>query len=309
MNQILSVDNGKKDKIKNKKQKGNKEPIEASSIVKFFAIVLMVFGIFTIGTGTYAMYKNQQEAEKQPAKPVIEIENIAEDKLTLKVKNNSSINEIIYYWNEEDEIKISGNNRKNIEKEIEKPAGTNTLYVKATNTDGQETKYEEEFTRETDINIQFEAVEPNVKIKLEGKEELSYMTYRWNESEEKKIDINAKISEQQIEVLKGINTLTVTVVDKNNKSETSKKEINGVTKPIVTITTDGKEKFLIKASDEEGLKKVEFIINETEKYMLNLDGRKELDYAYPLHDGENKIEVTIYNTNDETAVFKAKLTK
>ena len=54
---------------------------------------------------------------------------------------------------------------------------------------------------------------------------------------------------------------------------------------------------------------MEFIINENEKYMLNLDGRTELDYAYPLHDGENKLEVRVYNVNDISEVSKVLLNK
>ena len=43
--------------------------------------------------------------------------------------------------------------------------------------------------------------------------------------------------------------------------------------------------------------------------MLNLDGRKELEYKYPLHDGENKLEVTVYNENDLTETFRAMFNK
>ena len=44
------------------------------------------------------------------------------------------------------------------------------------------------------------------------------------------------------------------------------------------------------------------IINEKEKYLLDLtkafssvEQRKQISYPYPLHDGENKLEVTVYN--------------
>ena len=92
-------------------------------------------------------------------------------------------------------------------------------------------------------------------------------------------------------------------------TETKEQEINGVTKPKLEVTTDGGDNFVIRATDEQGLKKVEFIINETEKYRLNLDGRTELDYAYPLHDGENKLEVRVYNVNDVSEVSKVVFNK
>ena len=47
---------------------------------------------------------------------------------------------------------------------------------------------------------------------------------------------------------------------------------------------------------------VVYIINETEKNFLDLtkvyssaEERKNFKYSYPLHDGENKLEVTVYN--------------
>lgn len=140
------------------------------------------------------------------------------------------------------------------------------------------------------------------------------MTYRWDSEEETKVDINGDQIEQTIEIPKGLHTLTVIVVDENNKTESMEQDVNGVTKPKLDVTTDGSN-FIIKASDEQGLKKVEFIINETEKYMLNLETqlsleeRKEFEYAYPLHDGENKLEITVYNENDVTETFRALVNK
>ena len=69
------------------------------------------------------------------------------------------------------------------------------------------------------------------------------------------------------------------------------------------------------ANDEEGIKKVEFIINETEKNVLNLDQvfsieeRKEFEYAYPLHDGENKLEIRVYNESDVCEISKVLVNK
>ena len=63
----------------------------------------------------------------------------------------------------------------------------------------------------------------------------------------------------------------------------------------------------------DGLKSIEVgkrvLLQSGIEVDLNLDGRTELDYSYPLHDGENKIEVTVYNQNDVSSNFKAKLTK
>ena len=140
------------------------------------------------------------------------------------------------------------------------------------------------------------------------------MTYRWDEEEETKVDINNSQIEQTIEIPKGLHTLTVIVVDQNNKTEKKEQEVKGVTKPKLEVTTDGLA-FFIKASDEQGLTKVEFIINETQKFRLDLkaelslEERKQFEYQYPLQDGENKLEITVYNESDVTETFKARFNK
>ena len=73
MNQILSVEPPKPKK--EKKQKTKKESygggqIEIEKIVKFFAIVLIVFGVIMVGSGSYSMYQSMQTGEEEPAQAV-----------------------------------------------------------------------------------------------------------------------------------------------------------------------------------------------------------------------------------------------
>lgn len=309
MNQILSIDNNTgKSKNKVKKNKNN-GPIEITKIIKFFSISMIIFGVFFIGTGSYSMYKESQNS-KVPTKPTISVETLTENSIKLKVTHDKEINKLTYKWNDEDETQILGNGRKSIEEQIQIPTGTNTLNIYAIDVNGQEVTYKKSYTLEGDITInEFEINGNNIKITATGVNELSYMTYRWDEEEETKVNINHTSLEQEIEVPKGLHKLTVVVVDNKNTTQTKSKDINGVTKPNLEVTTDGSENFIIKASSEEGLEKVEFIIDETEKNMLNLDGKTELDYSSPLHNGENKLEVTVYDKNGVTSTFKAKLTK
>ena len=64
------------------------------------------------------------------------------------------------------------------------------------------------------------------------KNELSYMTYRWDEDEEQTVQINSTTTEQLIEIPKGQHTLTVSVVDINNNTETKEQEVKGVTNQL-----------------------------------------------------------------------------
>ena len=61
MNQILSTgDNSKKKKTKNKNYKPNNYSGQTSDIVsvaRVFAISLIIFAVFTIGSAAYGLYK------------------------------------------------------------------------------------------------------------------------------------------------------------------------------------------------------------------------------------------------------------
>ena len=66
MNQILSVDkrnvNKKRKKPKNNSY-NNSGQIEIKKITMFFAIAMIVFGVFMIGSASYAMIKNDNSSK------------------------------------------------------------------------------------------------------------------------------------------------------------------------------------------------------------------------------------------------------
>lgn len=304
MNQILSVENNYK-----KQKRGNSgNTLEIQSIIKFFAVIMLIFGLCMIGTGSYSMYKDSVGIAST-SKPTITIESTSEKEITLKITHNKNLSKVSYSWTGGAVNEIDCTDKKSVEQTIEIPTGTNTLTVYASDVNGLESNHQRTYTLEGDITIDFEVDGNSIKVLADGKNELSYMTYRWDDEEETRIDINDIQTEQNVEIPKGLHTLTVIVVDVNNQTETKEQEVQGVTKPKLEVGTDGSANFIIKASDEQGLEKVEFIINETEKYRIYLEGRKELEYAYPLKDGENKLIVTIYNVNGITEVKKVKLIK
>jgi len=144
------------------------------------------------------------------------------------------------------------------------------------------------------------------------------MTYRWDDEEEKTIQINNTTLEQEIDAIKGLHTLTVITVDEENNTDTKVQKINGVSKPKVSVTTDdSKSYFIIKASDDEKLSKLQFKINQDDnkEYFFNLDNfnMKEFEFTtntsnvYLLQQGENIIEVTVTNSDgvtEETGVIR-----
>ena len=304
MNQILStsmpMDNKKK-----KEKKVNTNPIAISSILKFFAIAMLIFGIFTIGTGAYAVFKNQSDQQEQNLEPSISIEDKDEETILLKVVHKKNIAKLEYRWNDEESTVVNGNNGKYIEKQIKVPSGKNTLHVLVVDEDGKEIPYEKQYERESKIN--FEVSGNKIKITYEGDKKVSYMTYRWDEEEEKTIQINDTKIEQEIDAIKGLHTLTVIVVDEDNNTDTKVQKINGVAKPKITVAVDdAKQHFVIKASDDEKITTIVFRLNQDDNqyYTLNIADMNynEIQYILPmeLQSGENTIEVTIKHASGVT---------
>lgn len=311
MNQILStsmpMDNKKK-----KEKKVNTNPAAIKSILKFFAIAMLIFGIFTIGTGAYAVFKNQSDQQEQNLEPSISIEDKDEETILLKVVHKKNIAKLEYRWNDEESTVVNGNNGKYIEKQIKVPSGKNTLHVLVVDEDGKEIPYEKQYERESKIN--FEVSGNKIKITYEGDKKVSYMTYRWDEEEEKTIQINDTKIEQEIDAIKGLHTLTVIVVDEDNNTDTKVQKINGVSKPKITVAVDdAKQHFVIKASDDEKITTIVFRLNQDDNQYWTLNiadmNYNDIQYVVPmeLQSGENTIEVTIKNASgvtEESGIIK-----
>ena len=311
MNQILStsmpMDNKKK-----KEKKVNTNPVAIKSILKFFAIAMLIFGIFTIGTGAYAVFKNQSEQQEQNLEPSISIEDKDEETILLKVVHKKNIAKLEYRWNDKESTVVNGNNGKYIEKQIKVPSGKNTLHVLVVDEDGKEIPYEKQYERESKIN--FEVSGNKIKITYEGDKKVSYMTYRWDEEEEKTIQINDTKIDQEIDAIKGLHALTVIVVDEDNNTDTKVQKINGVSKPKITVAVDdAKQHFVIKATDDEKITTIVFRLNQDDNqyYTLNIADMNynDIQYVLPmeLQSGENTIEVTIKNASgvtEESGIIK-----
>lgn len=310
MNQILSTSMPMNNNKKNKSGK----PVTTGSILKFFGIAILVFGVLLIGAGTYAIYKNQSYQQEQNLEPTISIENKTDNTIMLKITHKKNIARVEYGWNDEEKIIVNGNNGKYLEKEISIPSGINTLHVLVVDEDGKEMTYEKQY--EIESNIKIEVSGNKIRITYESDTTISYMTYRWDEEDEETVEINDTSIDQEIEAIKGLHTLTVVVVDENNNTDTKQQKINGVAKPKITVGIDEQqEHFVIQASDEEKLSRIEFRLDqdENQEYVLNLEEKdlKELQYVLPdslkLKTGENVIEVTVYNSNgisEETGIVK-----
>lgn len=301
MNQILATDTNKK---KANKSRG---PKDIKSVSKFFAIVIMIFGTFLIASSSYGLYKSGEEKEEKQTKPTIIIDTKAEDKLLLRIMHDKEIQKVGYYWNEEEPEIIEGKGRTYIEQEITIPGGENILHITAVDIQGQENHYDKPYETKDIINLEVAQGSGKLKITAENENEIKYMTYRWGEEDEVKIDINKKEINTEIDIPKGQNTLTIVLVDINNKTITKKQEIKGVLKPTIEVSVDNvndPKNFVIKATDENEIEKVEFTITNSEltnkgfRVRAKEEGQKVIEFTYPLTKGENRISITAYNTDD-----------
>ena len=298
MNQILSTS------MPMENNKKNRQPIAIGRVLKFFGMVILIFGVVIIGIGGYTIYKNQM-VQQQNLEPTIAIENKTDTVILLKVTHEKKISKVEYGWNDEAMQVVNGSNGQYVEQEINIPSGINTLHVKVQDEEGKEKTFEKQY--EIESNINFEVAGNKIKITCESDKTISYMTYKWDDGEETRIEINDTKIEQEIEAIKGLHTLTVVAVDEDNNKDTKLQKINGVSKPELIIDVDDDVKhFVIRTSDDEQLQRIEIRLNQddNQKYLLNLEDKnlKELEYVLPieLQSGENIIEVKVYNSNNVT---------
>ena len=311
MNQILSTGMpNSKNKGKNK-TKNYQGTSDIRSVTKFFVIVLLFFGIFMIGTSSYGLYRNMNQDASSQSIPTITVEKSDDTTLLLKVIGENNIDTITYYWNNGEQNTINGNDRKYIEQEINIPSGSNILNVEVTDVMGGQNTFSEQY--EIDSNIQVEDLgNGNISITYEGDTQISYMTYRWDEEDETTVEINNTSFSQEIPARRGLHTLTVIVVDVDNKTETKIQEIQGIVEPSIEITTNEDfTKYLVTVSDEIGLSEVTIVMNndENQKVTQQLSGT-EFNFSIDIvENSDNVMNVTVTNSSGIQVNRTVKCTK
>ena len=308
MNQILATSNptAKKSKTKKSKTRKSNGPADIKTVVRVFAIAMLIFGVFMVGTGSYAIYRENEANNSEITKPVIS-ESLNGDgtAVILTVTHDKTIDRIEYSWNDEEIQTITGNGRKYIEQQITIPSGTNTLNVTAIDTQGQEISTQKEFssgnsTSSGNTTLDLTISEDNkLRITANSETEIQYMTYKWDDGEEQRVDINATTIDQEIDVPMGTHDITVAIVDINNKTTTKEEKVMGTTKPMINVETDDAgEYYLITITDEVGLQRVDLNIRGEERTITVDDGKKELKYKIKLEDNnQNRLEITAYNVD------------
>lgn len=290
MNQILFV----QDKKRN-------NPQDTKKIVLFFSVAIIIFGIILFGQGVYGVYTNKEksnEKKEEEKTTQIQLSQIDTGEILITVESKIGISELIYHWNSDASQTISTNGKTTIQEKISMPVGQNTLIVKTIDVNGNEETKQDTFTLNVDKpEINLSLVGSNLKITVNSKVDLSYITYKWNTNDEQKIDMltfeDKTKFEKEIEIPKGKNTLLVTATDiYNNKSEKSQ-EIKGVTKPKSRPVIQGEYIFFEVISEEENITLVEFTFNGKD-YRIGpevIGESKRVTYKMKLEEGMNYLKI------------------
>ena len=300
MNQILITG---EEKVQVKKEKKEKKVVPINGIVSFFAITIIILGICMISGSVYAKDKINSVVEAN-AKPQVEINRNDEDNtIEINVQHIRNITKIVYRWNDEEETVLYGKNgesSKNVSETIDLIGGKNTLSVGITEENGETVTYEKTYTAGNIPEIKLEAVSNGVKVIATSETTIDYISYNWDDGEEEKITVGDKNYEGTINAPRGQHTLKIEVVDTNNMKANKTQTVVGDTEPILEIKpqyVDGKVAFVINASDDEKITKVEITHNGGEKQVIDVN---DLTYKKDIimTTGEtNTLIVTVTNLN------------
>ena len=311
MNQILMTEAVNKN-AKNKSRVSNSSDI--TTVVRFFAIIIMVFGLALSGSSAFGMVQNIQE-NKNKSIPVVSAQRNG-NSVKVTVKNDIGIKTIKYSWNDSTETVVQGRNKNQVETTINIIPGNNKLNMTVIDANNGTTTYvknyvqEEKDTTEPVITVQNE--DPRIKITVTDDTALDYIIYKYGDNEEVKVEASeddpTKIETYIDNVLETQVTLKIEAVDKAQNFATKEQEVKGATKPKIEVVSDPTDQsyLIIRASDNEGLRMVVFYINEDEyktdpNTSLNM---KNFEYRQKVPKGETTIKVHAYNLSEQVSEFE-----
>ena len=189
--------------------------------------------------------------------------------------------------------------------------GTNLL-TKVKNEDKNNNVGSSNTTKEpevkSNIEVDFESQVGAVKVIVKSNLEMQNIIYWWDQEEATTIEVNEKEYELEIKSKHGTHNLNIEITDKEGYVKTLEQVIIGASEeelPKVTIGTDGVSNYVIKATDDEKVDRIQIILNEeTQEIEVNA---KEFEHKVAIPQGDSVIEVTVYNANGLSTNKKAQI--
>lgn len=279
---------------------------DLAKVIRVFCIIIIIFGLAFIGQSTYAMITNKKKNKDTIA--VSEDRMGKETKIT--VETNYPIKSFTYQWNDGEPVIINGDGTVKFEAIIQIPNGNNILNMTVKDYYGYDHKLKNKqyIYESTDVNkpvIDIGTMGAKLNISATDDVEMSYITYKWNDNEEVRIDVGEDDDKKKIsidiEVPGGQNKLTIVAVDKEENRETRTENIVGDTKPTFTASLDG-TKLTVSASDDEGISKISItvdgVVTDSGDNPIN---DKEVTATMDLTTGNHIISISVTNINGLTA--------
>ena len=261
MNQILYVGDNK-----------NNGPVAVKSVIKFFAIVIIIFGIILIGEGTYSMYKGIV-ANSGNNIPTVYM-NRVNDTVVIKAENNIEIAKLIYSWNKGEETVLLPNN-KAVEEVVLLPNENSILNVTIVDIKGKETKFMQQWNiegidiKKPEMEIATDDSSRKITIIARDETQIDYLIYKWNNEAETRVNGTER-----------------------NKLEIQKTIIIS-SKPTIAVKQSN-SKIHIVINDEVSIKTVSINING-QVYAGEYEAKKQLKLNVPLKQGNNTVSITVTN--------------
>lgn len=314
MNQILDynpVGNG---------NGGSPEKSGLDKIIKVAAVLVILLAIALIGIAIFNRVQNKQnpvENKEETAK----VETIQEeDGLKISISSDTELTKLIYSWNEGSEHTIPIEKLKNYDTKIEIPSGESTITLKVIDINGNETDYSNSYNSENGIDlispiINFEVTEEK-KIRITATDEtaIDFITYRWNDEEEKTKNADGEFVKElteEIDIRPGKNLLTVIAVDKSENTTSKEQSYEGKTQPkIQVVLSEDKSKLLITCTHESGIYTIDYTLNDKPYSYKAEEGQmmNEISFEQALDVGYNKIILNVTSGDGTTTNFGGECT-
>ncbi len=300
MNQILVNMQEEKEKAQSKSQKNRTNTkADIKSVIKVFCLIIIIMGISLAGKSVYAIASQKQKMQDNPQ---VNVERMGKE-ATISITTENPMKEVKYKWNEGEENVIKNNGTVSANQTIEIPNGNNILKITVTDYYGNKTYYQKQYIYESTDTTKptIDIAKSGIKLKITASDdtEMAYMTYKWNDESETRIDATNKEKEitTNIEVKKGQNKLTITAVDSEYNKTTRTETVIGANKPTFTMSTDGKN-IIVNAKDDDGVRKISITVDgvttDSGETPLNM---KEVTVQLPVTTGKHTIKVVVKNIN------------
>ena len=295
----------------NNSPKGGLSKLSLESIVKIFAISLIVFGVATLGNGVYAKSKVAQikENQKIPNVTIVRKGNV----LNLSVKSEVALRSVGFSWNDGDYQYSSAKQQKQFNMNIKVVDGTdNKLNIAVVDMSNKKSTYHDEYSKEPDTTkpeIVVSNADPKIKITVTDDTALDHVTYKYGDDQEQRVEADPRDPSKLEIYIENIateqKTLSIEAVDSSQNHAEKEEKVVGTTKPKIELGRDSQNPSIIqiRVTDESKLQKVVIYKNDqrfdTSDRVVSLDD-SVFTAKIQINSGD-VLKIEAYNVNEKMA--------